>query len=358
MPSISGAPSQLETPAPTSSPTKTETVNPTGTPTSKEMETKTPTMVTKTPTTVETTPPTMAPSGYVNSIHLPTIGIDVIVSDQDSASKSEEDLEADITAFIENFLETNSGVDSFDYVVLDFDVIRSSFDRRRLSTGLSIRIDGIVYFGSSPPSSEDLALDLRTYFSVWGIEDMENYLQAVGLPSSQIASVTVDGIAVKPSTSSTAGYNPGAKVQQLPPEEDDAASPTVIAGLAAACTVLAAVLVFLLLQNRAGSSWLSTRTTRSRANASISRDKPDEDAALTPKSSQTQSEQIPEGSDDISVGGGDCLSVDMSLYTTDESIRHVPTATKNSYSYDPKRLDRVIQMAKNQSNVSMERVAI
>lgn len=284
-------------------------------------------------------------------MRLPPIGIDVIVSDKESASTSEDDLEADITAFLENVLESNSGVDTFDYVVLDFDVIRSSFHQRRLSTGLSIMIDGTAYFGARAPSPENLTEHIRTYFAVWGIEDMEKYLQASGLPSARIASVAIDGDGVKPA-SGAVGYNPGAKVEQPLPEEDATTSPGIIAGLAAACTVLAAVLVFLLIKNRRKPN-ASRRQSRAQQGVTNGNDRV-EAAALSPKLSQTQTAQISDDSDDMSVG---CLSVDMSLYTTDESIVKAPIPAKN-YSYDPRRLDKVIEMAKNQSNVSKERIAI
>jgi hypothetical protein len=341
-PSVSSAPSPSETPAPTSYPTGTPTLSPTGTPTAE-------------PTRSETKTPTIAPTEYVNHVRLPTIGIDVIVSDQDSSSKSEYDLEADITAFIENVLETNSGVDTFDYVALDFDVIRSEFRQRRLSTGLSIRIDGTAYFGSNPPSAEDLAVDLRAYFGVWGIEDLENYLRVIGLPSSRIASVTIEGEAVKPA-SGTVGYNPGAKVQQPSTKTDPNASPGIIAGLAAACTVLAAVMIFLLAKSRRKTN-TSSRPPSAQRGANVYAGNGVEAGALSPKSSQTQSAQISEEGDDA-MSVGDCLSVDMSLYTTDESIVKAPPPPKPSYTYDPKRLDKVIAMAKSQSSLSKERVAI
>lgn len=335
MPSSSSAPSMPETPTPTAAetlaPTKRQTHNPTSL-----------------PTKTATIPPTQEVT-ITNKVRLPTIGIDIVVSDHEGTIKSEEDLETDITNFIEDVLEVNSGVNTFDYVVLNFKVITSSFRRRKLKAGFSIRVDGTAYFGSEPPSSEDLASTLRAYFAVWGMVDLETYLRDAGLPSAQIAAVTIDGEIVKPANGEV-GYNAGAKLEQSETEKDEETSMSVIAGLATGCAVLVAVLCFVIMRSRTEKSRsCGCCCSRLRRGASPDGDTKENDVAVglsSPTTNTTDFVPVSEEDDDNSIGD---LSAAMSIYTTDESV---------AIPYDTKRLDKVIAMARKHSDLIEERVAI
>jgi hypothetical protein len=62
------------------------------------------------------------------------------LSDSDTSSQAfgELGLREELTSFLEDVLAVNSGVDTFDYVELELDVIVSSFNRRRRDAGLSM----------------------------------------------------------------------------------------------------------------------------------------------------------------------------------------------------------------------------
>lgn len=312
-----------------------ETLSPTSSTT-----TRTTTLVTNTPTSS-----TSISTRMVDAVPLPPIGIDVMIGNDAEwsleDSSSWQRLQDDLTAFMEEMLETNSGVDSFDYVVLDFDVIQSSFSsqrRRNLATGLSIRVEGTAYYGlkedssNAPPSTDSLAMSLWTYFAIWGMEDLEKYLQAVGISSARIATITIDGEVVKPSMEGSPGYShPGATLEQ---EEQGSetkvviSSPAVIAGLAAGCTVVLLFMAFLVMRPRhpkdGHRSTPKTEVDESHSTAQV---------GVAPDS-------LPAG-DDESVGD---LSADLSIYTTDDTI--VTTSAQRQSQYDTKRLDRIIGLGK------------
>ncbi len=339
MSSSSSVPSMAETPSPTiletPAPTRAPTSNPTLFPTKK-------------PTIVPTTSPTqIAP--VTNKVRLPTIGIDIIVSDQEGLSQSEDNLEADITTFVEDMLESKSGVDTFDYVALDFKVIVSSFRRRKLDAGLSLRIGGTVYYGSGPPSREDLASNLRTYFAGWGIYDLENHLRKTGLASARIAAVTIDGDAVK-STTESSRHNAGAKLDQPASEKEETTSPAIIAGLAGGCAFLAAILAFLIWKTRSGKAsgtgWHSSDKGGAVTATGQAKDTSTGTETLSPRTTSTHFSPISEEDDDQSIGDS---SAAMSVYTSDESVVK---------PYDTKRLDKVIAMARKHSDLAQERCAI
>lgn len=332
-PSTTFAPTNSTTPAPTSSSTESTTLDATG----AVVDTRPPATKTVTPTSSPTQKGT-----YVNHVQLPRIGIDVMVSDGDAASKSVEDLEVAMTDFFENVLDRNSGVDSFDKASFDFDVIESSFNRRRLKTGLSINIEGTAYFESRPPSAQDLSLNIHAYFAVWGIEDLEDYLRLIGLPSANVVAMYIDGETVQHAAGT--GYKAGANVEQPASESDSTISAGLIAALAAACTLLVIAVVILIVTYRRRKRLSSGGRSRSRhrkdATPIKQADSSDsEDAAPSPKTSHT-----PIDDDEHSVGN---LSLDMSLYTTDDSIVNPPLPTK---PYNTKRLDKVIEMAKKHSD--------
>lgn len=323
MPSTSSAPSTL-------APSRTPSTNPT-----------------LSPTTSPTPSPTIA-----KNVPLPAIGIDVVVSDEEGATMSEQDLEDDITSFIQGVLETHSAHGTFERVTFNFKVIVSSFRRRKLSAGLSIRLDGTVFYVTQAPLAEDLTKDLQAYFAAWGISELENHLQTTGLTTAQVAAVTVDGETVKPATSPSS-ISTGAKLGQPDEEPTESTSPAVIAGLAAGCAVLVAVLVFLLVKSRRGKShetgsWcIKDRKGERVPKPTTEVPKPNgEETPLPSTTPQTTFSPISEEDDDHSIGD---LSAAMSIYTTDDSVVK---------GYNAKRLDKVIAIARHQSDQMQERFAI
>ena len=327
------SPSTWPTFAPTVAPTATATANTTLSPTQNATE-----AVTEEPTSTPTATPTVAI--VISEIRLPVIGIDIVVDDEAGTLQSSQQLEDDLSAFIDELLETNSGVDTFDYAALEFDFIHSSFNGRRLASGLSIRIKGNVYYGDNPPSSESLAISLWTYFAVWGIEELENYIKLVGIESASVAAVSIDNEVVRP-VEDTEAYNPGATVQQPKTQGNQTVSPAAIAGLAASCTALILVVAFLIWNPRNRKS-SKARQARSYIGENNSRMTAGVSPELPPR-------QVVQEIDDLSVGG---MSADMSIYTTGNSVFSATIPT----TYDTKRLDRIIEMGKNRAD--SERVAI
>lgn len=343
---------ELETAAPTFAPTTESTYNATLSPTNFLFLNET-TLEPLNDTTVETAAPTRSPGSAPvatpatpeapNQVQLPVIGIDIVLGDE-QGTKSAQELEDDMRAFVAEILATNSGVDTFDYAVLNFDVILSSFSGRRLSSGVSLRVDGTAYYGANAPSSESLSMSLWTYFAVWGIGDLETYLHEVGLPSARVAAVKIDDEIVKPAEGSQ-GYSPGATLQQPTTERDETVSPAVIAGLAAACTVIVLVLAFLLCAPRNRKSQLESRSIHvGDSNQKVS-------PVVSRKPSERKLEEALELDEEKSVAD---MSVDMSIYTTDNTV--LSTAGTGTPLYDTRRLERIITMGKN--HVSNERLDI
>jgi hypothetical protein len=260
-------------------------------------------------------------------------------------------------SFIENVLAVNSGVDTFDYVELELDVIVSSFNRRRLDAGLSVKIDGNAYYGGEGPTEQDLTNSLVAYFSFWGVQDLETHLQVIGLSSARVAGISIDGEPVE--VVSGSGGNAGAQVQQQPTDDDAGITPGLIAGLAVGSVVLLLAIGFLVFQisNAPRSGTSNSRPPRSASSNSRSQQRSDKQSQKSDEERQTDrigadpypSPQNRSGqtADDESSAGQ--ISIDNSLYTTDESS--MPQQQHASAkSYDPKRLDKVIAAAKRHSS--------
>ena len=388
----------LPSESPSSSPTTIPTISPTDNPT------MTPT-ISPNPTSSPTVAPTAAEK--VIAVALPTIGIDLVINDEDATN-------FDVTLlrlFVANILDINSGVDTFDSVQLEFDVIQSEFDRRNrnrqllsttttlrsqrtrnLETGISVQIGGQAYFQErEAPTEDSLTQTLRAYFSFWGDHDLEAYLKAVGVPSATVASVSVDGEKIQKLDEDGGNSNsnrPGANVEDPSTTnntDESTLSAGIIAGLAAGIFVLLMVIAYLVYQCRRGNksehggrggATAVSRSVSGRSSSGFNRDRfskkksstkkleqidtgrigarpnrYEPSQSMTPKTVQSSSsprEYMEEAApDNVSVD----MSLDMSLYTTDESIissrrdRNVVKAT-----YDPSRLDRVIAAAKQNSS--------
>jgi hypothetical protein len=335
-PSPTSAPSSRPTETSSSSPTNGPTGAPTGQPTDVASQ-------------FPTWPPTQAEKDAgdytVSSVRLPMLGIDLILSDSDAASPAVGDLDTELTSFMLDVLATNSGVDSFDYATLEFDVILSVFNRRRLDTGLSVKIDGTTYFGGEAPSEEDLTQSLLAYFSFWGIQDLEAYLQVTGLTSSRIAAVSVGGYPVK---AVNQGGQAGAQVR---PNKTISGSslitPGIIAGIVAGFIFLVLTIVFAVSKTRKAQRPAGSRRRQRKNRGSNQKDSSDEarSGRIGATSSPQQSVQNRSTSDDES-RSSDGISIDNSLYTTDTYLVQPRRPNPANSYYDAKRLDKVIATAK------------
>lgn len=331
------APSNVPTPAPTGSPTisSAPSSSPTEFPTARPSPSPT-----DEPTGTPSAHPTGAPSQkIISTVRFPPLGLDLILSDSDATSPKLNELDMKLTSFLLEVLAENSGVGTFDYAEFQFDVILSVFGRRRLDTGLSIQIGGTTYFGGGEaPSEDDLTQNLLTYFSFWGVQDLEAYLKVtVGLQSSRIAGISVDGNPVKYVKQD--GHQGGAQVEQKKTiGENSVFTPAVIAGIAAGFVLLVLTTMFCVSKSRKSHGPAATlRRERKKKRASA----PSEDArtgriGATAVQDDAILNHLTSDDDSDSIA----ISVDTSLYTTGS----VPVP--RTRSYDAKRLDRVIAAAK------------
>ena len=343
-PSLVPTATPVTTSTPSSIPTRTVTNSPTGKPT---------TSPTDYPTAEPSHPPTGPPTStqtteyVVSDVQLPRISVDLILSDEDAGSDVLTELDSELTSFINTVLATHSGVDSFDYAKLDFNVILSVFNRRRLDTGLSINIDGTAYFGGQAPSKDDLSQGLLAYFSFWGVQDLEAALHILGLSSARIAAVSVDGNAVKEIKHDE---QTGAQVQQKTPliGEDSVLSPALIASMGAAFLVLVGAIAFILFQRRTSNSTdhpRSKKKSKRKAEQQQQQQQDNTHTGATSRPSQPSKTSSRGTSDDEESIVSGLISVDDSLYTTNTAQLQSRTP-----AYDPKRLDKVIAVARQRSS--------
>jgi hypothetical protein len=100
---------------------------------------------------------------------VPMLTFDIILSDEDAILAATKDMDKFFKMFLDSVLESNSGMYQFDYSHLDSNVIVSLFPtRRRLTTGYSVKLDGIAYYFGDAPTRQTIARSLESYFSFWG----------------------------------------------------------------------------------------------------------------------------------------------------------------------------------------------
>lgn len=288
----------------------------------------------------------------IQSILLPRLGFDVVLDDKDGASSVAQNLEDDLTAFLEDVIETSDGVDTLDYVSFNFDIILSSFGRRRLETGLSIVVDGTAYYGETAPSRDELTKNFQSYFSTWGMQDLQTYLQVVGLSSSQIVAVSIDGVKVKEADTSE-GYNPGAEVVNPAPEgasRGSSMSPGIFAGVIAVGTLCLLTLFYFLVQfctmpssdyEAYGWGIADTDTVAAAAEPKIPHKK---------DSTEDENDDVDRSTQSIAEQSENIGSDDTSIYTNSENWEQ--TSQEGTHAYDANRLDRLIEVARKHSDVS------
>jgi len=343
-----------ETPTPTPAPsTSWPTFNGTLSPTPDPNATLAPT---SRPTSTPTSAPTVTPI-VISDVRMPPIGIDIFVDDEVGKTLSLEELENDLKAFMEETLETYSGIDTFDYAVLKFDFMYSSFGERRLETGLSVRIEGDAYYGGDKPTSESLATSLWTYFAVWGIEDLEEYLKSAGIPSASVATVSINDAVVKPPDAATEEDADAEETNEQPkpktqpkPQGSAVGAWAAIAGLGAGCAIIILVLAYLVLSRRNRKSKAiprrgpSAHGNSSRESTSAQATYGNSSRASVPvePSPRTLDQNV---GDDISVSA---MSADWSIYTTEYTVASapIPPILPPLKEYDTTRLDRILDISK------------
>jgi len=350
--SPTAAPSTL---APTTEPTITPTIEPSVTPTKEvvdDAEKDEPKEPEENPDDEPGEDPEVVPEEpekvEIIGVELPILAADFIITDSDAATLDSEEmdthLETQFSAFLETVLSTNTGSDTFDYAELEFDVIQSDFGRRRLDTGVSVKVEGTAYFGNEAPSEEEIQNSLRGYFSVWGIGDLQDFLQATGFPSAVVRAVSVDGDTVKPAVDAGKPTT-GAQIQARE-TPDKSVSGGGIAGLVLASLVLIGAVVFIFIMRRRKVNPVFLRPSSETA-----KDAKTSSAPNTPDSSLGN--KVNGSSDEESCLSGDGASQDMSLYTTNSSkpmpISQKQTSGGSSQGYDASRLDKVIALARENS---------
>ncbi|KAG7346360.1 hypothetical protein IV203_005428 [Nitzschia inconspicua] len=130
---------------------------------------------------------------------IPIMTFDILLSDEDAALPTTRNINAFFTMFMDQILAKNSNGFDFDYSHLTSNVLVSSFRNdhgrhRRLEFGYSVRVEGIAYFFEDAPTRESLLHSLRIYFTFWGITDLEEYLQRLGMESAKVVFIAIDEI--------------------------------------------------------------------------------------------------------------------------------------------------------------------
>lgn len=340
--------SEPTTPGPTNNPSNEPVVNEptvsTASPTDEPIDET---------TVIPSPPPTLSPSDQsdngdgdnvtITGTALPSIGIAMVLSDADAASTARSELDIQLTSFFENVLATNSGVDTFLNTILTYDFVESDVRRRhrrrrRLETALSVTVLGTAFFAGDSPTEGELSQSLTTYFSIWGIADLEDYLHISNLPSAEVTSISIDGEEVQ----RVSGGNEPGQAERSPdpfqPKVDDPSVSTgAVVGLATGCLVLLIALAVLVVQGRR----MATARSRKRRDETQNEVESGRIGAepfpqpTTPTSGVNRTRQQTT-QDEF---GSDGVSIDHSLYTTDESLL-------GQGPYDANRLDKVIQTAK------------
>ena len=334
------------TASPTLSPTSKPTVKPTINPTVVPMTistTTTPTdspssALTVSPINTEKNEPTQSPSiGKVENttVVLPRIRIDIILSDSDASSLEVDDLDSKLASFLEEVLVKNSGAGTFDSASFDFEVIRSTLNRRRLDAEFGVTIDGTAYFEGLAPSEDDLYRSLRTYLTNSGIQDLETYLRGRGLPSAIIAAMSVNGNLIN---AIDQDVDAGAKNQQKKTFGDSSVfTPSILAGLVAGFLALIFIISFSVSRTRKVDNVVGSDRERLKNYISsevFENHEPRSHLEAPPSPNPIQNSSR--------------YSDDESVYTSNTPLPALKQ--RNPSSYDPTRLDRVIQAAKQHAS--------
>jgi hypothetical protein len=119
----------------------------------------------------------------------------LILGQSDDLVTEADDIRNKLTSFITILLDTKVGLGAVNIISLDFDMVPSSFflyESNILDTGLSIKLDGNVYYSNAAPSRDELMEHIIRYFSSGGIQELEEFL--IGFyESAEIAEFFIDG---------------------------------------------------------------------------------------------------------------------------------------------------------------------
>ena len=278
--------------------------------------------------------------------------------------------------FIENVLDRNGSVQDFESVELVFqiiqEVLRGRRSRtRRLATFVRVEIEGSAIFDTptttsdtgskSPPTTEDLEKILRAYFSFWGTDDLQNHLHSFGLGSADELRVFLDDEPVEVLTELEGGPGEGGNGGEGTPEDSspgqgskdkDRGGPKIRTGILIALVAAAVFIPFAVALVIFQGKKLSGRGRRQRREAPSTSGSTGRIGAR-PKStpSKTPSVGTSNQAENVVQDFDDGISIDNSLYTTDNTIISPPNrVTPSPAKYDAKRLDKVIAAAKQHSS--------
>eukprot|EP00536_Pseudo-nitzschia_multiseries_P016760 jgi/Psemu1/69972/estExt_Genemark1.C_12260005 len=82
----------------------------------------------------------------------------------------------------------------FDYSHLDSNGTISMFNETdTFGTEYRVQMDGVSNYLDEGPTTEALVQSLNVYFSFWGAEDLEDYLEKSGLEKTEVVSISIDG---------------------------------------------------------------------------------------------------------------------------------------------------------------------
>lgn len=383
-PTMSERPSNFPSEIPSSLPTRFPTTFPTLGPT----QSKAPTLLPSAqpagkPTVSPTTVPTPKPKPV--DVPLPKLRIDFSLTDSDANSKAFYKLETDLTIFLETVLSTRvSGNFAYVNVTVEYSQFVSTRRRleasrsRRLQTRVTTLMNGTAHFlggfgAEAPPTEDELAQVLVAYFSFWGIQDLESQLQLDGLQSASNVNVAVNGTQVQVVTSQGNGNQTLNSTATAGSNKSNITMPAII-GLAVGAFVLLVAVALVLIYSKTkrrqtlheGTTYTPPRRSQHKTrHSSANKKNPLKGGRLGVKQPSTSSKAStptpyhpePDEVDDghVSLDG---ISVDNSLYTTDESYINAASKPKksaldtsyDSTDYDPHRLDRVIAAAKASSS--------
>jgi hypothetical protein len=284
---------------------------------------------------------------------MPKIGINFFLDDNDASSSSFLNLDTDVTDFLQYVLTSRSD-ESFDYIILDYDVSQYVAERRRLKTGVSIAIEGMAFYavGTESPATGDIAQLLKGYFSFWGIQDLEDHLHATGLPSAQDVQVYIDGSIVVVVTDELPGGEDTNQVRgsvlTQSVNDDPPLESGGIVGIIVGSVVLITAISLALVHGQKKRRRLNRHERRHRPSV-VS------ESAAAAGTGRIGARPLPDRGGDTpdrgdAASSSDGVSIDNSLYTTDASILSSPNRVIVPNSYDAKRLDKVIAAAKQHSD--------
>ena len=205
-----------------------------------------------------------------------------------------------------------------------------------------IDLTGQANYRKTYPSEENLERVLNTYFSIWGDDDLADYLRLQGTDVSNVQ-VKFNGVVLEELP--TAATDPPAGAEGNVTNPSSSTSPGLIAGLVVGCVALVAALLLI--------AWQRRRYQKQQAYLGGSDDSDDADLNRTAPlgMADRNAGNIPAPGQVRGIGGGpgedmsfSALSLEESLYTTNTEDAFQPNR-QTPDQYDATRLDKVISNA-------------